>query len=55
MKLEVAAPEEFQGNVIGQINQRRGIIIDTMNENGFVTITAEVPLRDMFGYSTDMR
>lgn len=55
MKLEVAAPEEFQGNVIGQINQRRGIIVDTVNENGFVTINAEVPLRDMFGYSTDIR
>ncbi len=55
MKLEVAAPEEFQGNIIGQINQRRGIIVDTLNENGFVTINAEVPLRDMFGYSTDMR
>ncbi len=55
MKLEVAAPEEFQGNVIGQINQRRGIIIDTQNDNGFVTINAEVPLRDMFGYSTDLR
>jgi elongation factor G len=55
MKLEVACPEEFQGNVIGQVNQRRGIIVDTQNENGFVTINAEVPLRDMFGYSTDIR
>ena len=55
MKLEVACPEEFQGNVIGQLNQRRGIITDTVNDNGFVTINAEVPLRDMFGYSTDIR
>ena len=55
MKLEVACPDEFQGNVIGQINQRRGIIMDTVNDNGFVTINAEVPLRDMFGYSTDIR
>lgn len=55
MKLEIACPDEFQGNVIGQINQRRGIIVDTQNENGFVTINAEVPLRDMFGYSTDLR
>jgi elongation factor G len=55
MKLEVACPDEFQGNVIGQINQRRGIIVDAVNDNGFVTINAEVPLRDMFGYSTDIR
>jgi len=55
MKLEVACPDEFQGNVIGQLNQRRGIIVDTVNDNGFVTINAEVPLRDMFGYSTDIR
>lgn len=55
MKLEVACPDEFQGNVIGQINQRRGIIIDTQNANGFITINAEVPLREMFGYSSDIR
>ncbi len=55
MKLEVSCPDEFQGNVIGQINQRRGIIMDTQNNNGFVTINAEVPLREMFGYSSDIR
>jgi elongation factor G len=55
MKLEVNCPDEFQGNVIGQINQRRGIIIDTQNDNGFITINAEVPLKEMFGYSTDIR
>ena len=55
MKLEVTCPDEFQGNIIGQINQRRGIILDTQNNNGFVVINAEVPLREMFGYSSDMR
>ena len=55
MKLEVAAPEEFQGNVIGQINQRRGIIKSTHSENKFVTIEAEVPLSEMFEYSTELR
>ncbi|MDR0927256.1 MAG: elongation factor G [Ignavibacteria bacterium] len=55
MKLEVSCPDEFQGNVIGQINQRRGIIVDTQNDNSFVTINAEVPLREMFGYSSDIR
>ncbi|MBX7232602.1 MAG: elongation factor G [Bdellovibrionales bacterium] len=55
MKLETSAPEEFQGNVMGQINQRRGIIQGTNTNEGFVTIEAEVPLAEMFGYSTDLR
>ncbi|MFP4527574.1 MAG: elongation factor G [Candidatus Kapaibacterium sp.] len=55
MKLDVAAPEEFQGAVIGQLNQRRGIIINTVLENGFANVEAEVPLNQMFGYSTDLR
>jgi len=55
MKLEVSCPVEFQGNVIGQINQRRGVIVDTQNENGFVTVNAEVPLKEMFGYASDIR
>lgn len=55
MKLETSAPEEFQGNVMGQINQRRGIIMGTNSHEGFVTVEAEVPLTEMFGYSTDLR
>ena len=55
MKLETTAPEEFQGVAIGQINQRRGIIINTSNEAGYVVVEAEVPLKDMFGYSSDLR
>ncbi|MBI2794259.1 MAG: elongation factor G [Ignavibacteria bacterium] len=55
MKLEVSAPEEFQGTVIGQINQRRGLIIGTENDMNYVTVEAEVPLSEMFGYSTDLR
>lgn len=55
MKLEASSPDEFQGVLIGQINQRRGIIINTNQENGYVTVEAEVPLRDMFGYSSDIR
>lgn len=55
MKLEVSAPEEFQGVVIGQMNQRRGVIVGTENEAGYVTVTCEVPLQAMFGYSTDLR
>lgn len=55
MKLEVVAPEEFQGNIMGQINQRRGMIQGTSTVEGNVTVTAEVPLTEMFGYSTDLR
>ncbi|MCS7176004.1 MAG: elongation factor G [Candidatus Kapabacteria bacterium] len=55
MKLEVSVPEEFQGAVIGQINQRRGVITNTTIDNGYAIIEAEVPLAEMFGYSTDLR
>ncbi len=55
MKLEVSAPDEFQGVVIGQLNQRRGIIINTASENNYVVVESEVPLKEMFGYSTDLR
>ncbi len=55
MKLEVAVPEEFQGIVIGQLNQRRGVIVNTTLESKYVTVEAEVPLKEMFGYSSDLR
>jgi len=55
MKVEVEAPQEFQGSVVGQVNQRRGVIQDTTSGDGSVTIVAEVPLNTMFGYSTDLR
>lgn len=55
MKVEVSAPEEFQGSVMGQINQRRGMISGTQTREGFVTVTADVPLSEMFGYSTELR
>ncbi|MFZ4403210.1 MAG: elongation factor G [Pseudobdellovibrionaceae bacterium] len=55
MKLETSAPEEYQGPVTGQINQRRGIILGTDSNEGYTTISAEVPLTEMFGYSTDLR
>jgi elongation factor G len=54
MKVEVEAPVEFQGSVVGQVNQRRGVILETKSDDN-VTITAEVPLNSMFGYSTDLR
>jgi elongation factor G len=55
MKVEIEAPSEFQGTVVGQVNQRRGAILETSNSEGQVTVVAEVPLNTMFGYSTDLR
>ncbi len=55
MKLETQAPEEFQGSVMGQINQRRGMISNSATNEGYAIIEAEVPLSEMFGYSTDLR
>jgi elongation factor G len=55
MKVEVQAPEDFQGSVVGQLNQRRGTIMSTENRDGYLIAVAEVPLNAMFGYSTDLR
>jgi elongation factor G len=55
MKVEVSAPEDYQGNVLGQINQRRGMILGTTTHDAFTTVEAEVPLSEMFGYSTELR
>ena len=55
MKVEVQAPEDFQGSVVGQLNQRRGTILSTENREGYLIAVAEVPLNNMFGYSTDLR
>jgi len=55
MRVEVQFPEEFQGGVMGGLNQRRGTIVSSEKQESFVQAMAEVPLNDMFGYSTDLR
>lgn len=55
MKVQIAGPTEFQGNMFGLINQRRGVIVDSSDENGNSTVNAEVPLSEMFGFSTILR
>ena len=55
MKVSVEGPLEFQGAFVRTIMQRRGIIIGTAEEEGFVRVESEVPLAEMFGYSTDLR
>jgi elongation factor G len=55
MKVAIETPTEFQGSVLGSVNQRRGVIIATTEENNFSSVEAEVPLSEMFGYSTVLR
>lgn len=55
MRVEVETPEEFQGNVIGGLNKRRGIIAGSETRHGSTNILADVPLSEMFGYSNDLR
>jgi len=55
MKIEVTVPEEFQGDILGDINRRRGHIQGIDQREGACIITAMVPLETMFGYATDIR
>ena len=55
MKVTVIVPEEYMGDVIGDLNSRRGMIQGMEAENGAQRINSMVPLSEMFGYATDMR
>ncbi|MBW2020937.1 MAG: elongation factor G [Deltaproteobacteria bacterium] len=55
MKVVVETPVEFQGTVMGTLNQRRGMIVGTQDEGHMCVIEAQVPLAEMFGYSTVLR
>src|SRR5262245_1510357 len=55
MKVAVEGPTDFQGAFVRTIMQRRGIIVGTTELEGFVRVDADVPLAEMFGYSTDLR
>ncbi|MDB9314505.1 elongation factor G [Spirulina sp. CS-785/01] len=55
MKVEVEVPEEFLGDVMGDLNSRRGHIEGMNTEEGLAKISAQVPLAEMFGYATDIR
>jgi len=55
MRVSVECPTEFQGSVLATLNQRRGIIISAVEDRNFTVIEAEVPLKEMFGYSTVLR
>lgn len=55
MRVSVEGPSEFQGDMVSTILGRRGILVGTTEDDGFVQIEAEVPLATMFGYATDLR
>ncbi len=55
MKVDVTVPEEYMGDVMGDISSRRGMIQGSETRNGVVTVSAMVPLAEMFGYATDLR
>jgi elongation factor G len=55
MKVEIATPEEYMGDVVGDINRRRGIIQGMQDTPSGKTVSCEVPLSEMFGYATDLR
>ena len=55
MKVEVETPDEYQGDIMGDLNRRRGQIQNVVSKTAFVCISALVPLQEMFGYATVVR
>jgi elongation factor G len=55
MKLSVEGPAEFSGNILSTVMQRRGVVIGSTEEDGMCRVDSEVPLAEMFGYSTTLR
>ena len=55
MKVEVVTPEDYMGDVMGDLNRRRGIVTGMDEQPGGKVVRAQVPLAQMFGYSTDLR
>ena len=55
MRVEVVVPEEFMGDIIGDLTSRRGHVVSMEARGGSQVVNARVPLEKMFGYATDMR
>ena len=55
MAVEIATPDEFQGDIMGDLNRRRGQIQEIATKGPVANVSASVPLSEMFGYSTDVR
>ena len=55
MSVEVVTPEEYMGDVMGDLNRRRGMVLGMEDSPAGMVVRAEVPLAEMFGYATDVR
>ena len=55
MNVSIEGPSEFQGEIVGTVLQKRGLLVGTTEDDGFVRIESEVPLETMFGYATALR
>ena len=55
MKVEIVVPDQYLGDVMGDVSKRRGNLQGTMSKSGMQTIRAEIPLAEMFGYISDLR
>ena len=55
MKVEVSTPDEYQGDILGDMSRRRGKIVSIDSKPDIALVNAEAPLSEMFGYSTDVR
>ena len=55
MNVEIVTPDDYMGDVVGDINRRRGLVINMEDMPSGKTLSCEVPLSEMFGYSTDLR
>ena len=55
MSLAITVPDDYLGDVIGDVNSRRGEIKELENRNGVTQVNGNVPLSNMFGYATDLR
>jgi Translation elongation factors (GTPases) len=55
MDVEIVTPDDYMGDVVGDINRRRGLVLNIEDMPSGKTLCCEVPLSEMFGYSTDLR
>ena len=55
MLISIEGPNEYQGDIIKTLMQRRGVIVGTTEDEGFIRIDANVPLAEMFGYASVLR
>ncbi|MBQ8574617.1 MAG: elongation factor G, partial [Clostridia bacterium] len=55
MKVAIIVPDEYTGNVVGDVSSRRGTVLGMEPRNGATQVDANVPLANMFGYATDLR